>query len=180
MSLRSAAACRRLCPMKAVPRHRTPKAIFAALFVACTAAAQDPWASVPEILARIVPPSFPARDFLITKYGAKGNGADATTAISEAIDACAKAGGGRVVVPRGEYLTGPIRLRSRIELHLDAGATLRFSQDPSRYPLVLTRWEGVELMNYSPLIYALDCEDIAVTGEGTLDGQADEQHWWHW
>src|SRR6185369_13593 len=73
-----------------------------------------------------------------------------------------------------------IHLASRIELHIEKDATLRFSQDPANYPLVLTRWEGVELMNYSPLIYALDCEDVAVTGEGTLDGQADEQHWWPW
>ena len=137
---------------------------------ASVVSASDPWSSVPEILARIVPPRFPARDFLITKYGS----------INEAIEACARAGGGRVVVPKGDYLTGPIRLRSHVELHLEAGATLRFSQDPSRYPLVLTRWEGVELMNYSPLIYALDCEDVAVTGEGTLDGQADAQHWLNW
>ena len=141
--------------------------------------ASDPWSSVPEILARIVPPRFPARDFLITKYGG-GDGKDASAAIEKAIEACSRAGGGRVVVPKGDYLTGAIQLRSHVELHIDAGATLRFSQDPARYPLVLTRWEGVELMNYSPLIYALDCQDVAITGEGTLDGQADEQHWWNW
>ena len=148
------------------------KILLIALCALCASvvSASDPWSSVPEILARIVPPRFPARDFLITKYGT----------INEAIEACSRAGGGRVVVPRGDYLTGPIRLRSHVELHLDAGATLRFSQDPARYPLVLTRWEGVELMNYSPLIYALDCQDVAISGEGTLDGQADEQHWWNW
>jgi len=148
------------------------KILLIALSALCASvvSASDPWSSVPEILARIVPPRFPARDFLITKYGT----------INEAIEACSRAGGGRVVVPRGDYLTGPIRLRSHVELHLDAGATLRFSQDPARYPLVLTRWEGVELMNYSPLIYALDCQDVAISGEGTLDGQADEQHWWNW
>ena len=137
------------------------------------------WADVPEILARIKPPTFPARDFVITKYGAK-KGADASVAIAKAIEACSKAGGGRVVVPPGEYSTGPIRLRSHVNLHVQAGATLRFSQDPARYPLVLTRWEGVELMNYSPLVYAFECEDVAITGEGTLDGQADELHWWDW
>src|SRR5205085_5493296 len=115
----------------------------------------------------------------ITKYGAK-SGADASIAITKAITACSRAGGGRVVVPPGEYVTGPIQLRSRVELHLQPGATLRFTQDPSRYPTVLTRWEGVELMNYSPLVYAVDCEDVAVTGEGTLDGQADAQHWGNW
>jgi polygalacturonase len=116
---------------------------------------------------------------VITKFGAR-DGGDAGAAIAKAIDACSRAGGGRVVVPKGDYVTGPIRLQSHVDLHIDAGATLRFSQDPSRYPIVLTRWEGVELMNYSPLIYAFDCEDVAITGEGTLDGQADETHWWNW
>jgi len=142
----------------------------ALLLIATTAAAQDPWSTVPEILARIKAPQFPARDFVITKY----------KSIDKAIEACAKAGGGRVVVPKGDYETGPIHLRSHVNLHLDAGATLRFTTDPSKYPLVLTRYEGIELMNYSPLVYCLDCEDIAITGEGTLDGQADEKHWWNW
>ncbi len=135
----------------------------------------DPWSAVPELLRRIVPPRFPARDFVITKYGT-----DASVAIRKAIDACHRAGGGRVVIPAGDYLTGPIQLKSRVELHLQSGATLRFWQDPARYPLVFTRWEGVELMNYSPLVYAFECEDVAITGQGTLDGQADWDHWWPW
>ena len=130
----------------------------------------DPWTALPDLLARIVPPRIPRRDFVLTKY----------RTIREAIDAAHRAGGGRVVVPEGEHLTGAIHLRSRVELHLAAGATLRFSRDPADYPLVHTRWEGVELMNYSPLVYAFECEDVAVTGEGTLDGQADEEHWWPW
>src|SRR5258707_2838572 len=139
----------------------------------------DSWTAVPAILSRIVPPRFPAREFVITTFGAH-DGEDASAAIAKAIDACARAGGGHVIVPKGDYVTGPIRLRSHVDLHIDAGATLRFSQDTSRYPLTLTRWEGVELMNFSPLIYASDCEDIAITGEGTLDGQADETHSWNW
>ena len=149
------------------------------LGIATTAMAADPWDAVPEILARIVPPHFPARDFEITKFGAR-DGADVSEPIAKAIDACARAGGGHVIVPRGNYVTGPIQLRSHVDLHLDAEATLRFTQDPSRYPIVLTRWEGVELMNYAPLISARDCEDVAITGEGTLDGQADDAHWWNW
>ncbi len=139
----------------------------------------DPWSAVPEILSRIVAPHFPARDFVITEFGGR-NGEDVSDAIAKAIEACSRAGGGHVIVPKGDYLTGPIRLRSHVDLHLDEGATLRFSQDPSRYPLTLTRWEGVELMNYAPLISAADCEDVAITGQGTLDGQADEAHWWNW
>ena len=86
-----------------------------------------------------------------------------------------------MIVPPGEFLTGPIRLLSNVDLHLSAGATLRFSTDPSRYlPVVLTRWEGVELMNYAPLVYAFGQQNVAVTGSGTLDGQADATHWWPW
>src|ERR1700741_1979726 len=140
---------------------------------------RDPWSGVADLVSRIAPPRIPRRDFPITRYGAKPGG-DASAAIRKAIEACHREGGGRVVVPAGEFFTGPIHLKSRVELHIDAGATLRFSQDPAHYPIVFTRWEGVELMNYSPLIYAFECEDVAVTGLGTLDGQADETHWWPW
>jgi polygalacturonase len=140
------------------------------------------WARVPGILARIRPPRFPRRDFLVTKYGAVPDGTtDCTDAFRRAIAACTAAGGGRVVARGGVFLTGPIHLASRVNLHVAAGATLRFSRAPAAYlPPVLTRFEGVELMNYSPLIYALDAVDVAVTGAGTLDGQADDDHWWGW
>jgi polygalacturonase len=84
-------------------------------------------------------------------------------------------------VPRGRFETGAIHLRSGVNLHVDDGATLAFSREPKAYlPVVLTRYEGVEAMNYSPFIYALDARNIAVTGPGTLDGQADQAHWWNW
>jgi polygalacturonase len=142
----------------------------------------DPWARLPAILARIQPPTFPARDFPLRDFGARGDDrTDDSAAFRSAIEACHRAGGGRVVVPAGEYLTGPIHLKSGVDLHVAAGATVRFATDPARYlPPVFTRWEGVELMNYSPLVYAFDQHDIAITGEGTLDGQADEAHWWPW
>ncbi|HEX2095700.1 MAG TPA: glycoside hydrolase family 28 protein [Longimicrobiaceae bacterium] len=140
------------------------------------------WERVPGILARIHPPTFPDRDFPVTRYGAVGNGTtDCTAAFRQAIVACAAAGGGRVVVPAGRFLTGPIHLRSNVELHVSRGATLAFSRDPKDYlPAVFTRWEGMGMMGYSPLIYAFEQENVAVTGEGTLDGQADETHWWPW
>jgi polygalacturonase len=140
------------------------------------------WAQVPGILARIQPPVFPARDFVITNYGAVADGqADCTAAIGKAIDACVKAGGGRVVVPAGEFLTGAIHLRSGVNLHLNTNAVLKFSTDPKIYlPAVFTRFEGMECWNYSPFIYAYGQENIAVTGQGTLDGQADATHWWPW
>jgi polygalacturonase len=140
------------------------------------------WASVPAILARIRPPRFPARDFRITDYGARAGGdTDSTEAIRRAIEACHGAGGGRVVVPAGLFLTGAIHLKSNVNLHVSEGATLKFSTDPAKYlPAVFTRWEGTELMNYSPLIYAFEQENIAITGRGTLDGAASDENWWKW
>jgi unsaturated rhamnogalacturonyl hydrolase len=140
------------------------------------------WHSVPAILARIKPPRFPARDFNITSYGAIPDGkTDATGAIRKAIQACHAAGGGRVVVPAGVFLTGAIHLKSNVNLYVSEGATLRFSPDPAQYlPVVYTRFEGTECMNYSPLIYAFEQQNIAVTGKGTLDGSASDENWWSW
>lgn len=140
------------------------------------------WDLYPSILTRIKAPTFPNRDYPITKYGAVADGkTDATAAIALAIAECNRAGGGRVVIPEGKFLTGAIHLRSNVNLHVSENATLVFSTDPSKYlPVVLTRFEGVEVMNYSPLIYALDCQNVAITGSGTLDGQADTAHWWPW
>jgi len=147
-----------------------------------TCAGEDPWARLPRILARIRPPVFPDRDFPVTRFGAVAGGdTDATAAFRAAIEACHRAGGGRVVVPPGVYLTGPIHLKSNVDLHLSEGATIRFRRDPEAYlPVVPTRWEGVELMGYSPLVYAYEQTNVAVTGKGTLDGQADAEHWWPW
>jgi len=144
--------------------------------------ANDAWARVPEILRQVVPPTFPRRDFEITRYGAVAGGRDdCTAAIRRAIHECSAAGGGRVVVPAGRFLTGPVHLESNVDLHLVRGATLAFSQNPAHYlPAVLTRFESTELYNYSPFVYALDCTNIAITGEGTLDGQAGPEHWWPW
>lgn len=141
----------------------------------------DAWKQVPQIMARIRPPKFPKKDFKITKFGAVADGkTDCTEAFRKAIEACSKAGGGRVVVPKGEFLTGAIHLKSNVNLHVSKGATVKFSTDEDKYPIVHTRWEGMELMNYSALIYAYGQENIAVTGEGTLDGQGDNEHWWPW
>ena len=139
------------------------------------------WDEVPRILARIKPPTFPARDFDITRFGARGDGkTDCTEAFARAIAACNAARGGRVVVPSGEFLTGAIHLKSNVNLHLSQGSTVRFSRDPKEYPLVFSRWEGTELMNYSSFLYAFEQENIAITGKGTLDGNADAGHWWDW
>ncbi len=137
------------------------------------------WSDYPAVLARIVAPTFPARDFPITDFGAKP-GADASAAIRAAIEACHGAGGGRVVVPAGEWLTGAIQLKSNVNLYVSEGATLRWVFDPAKYPIVHTRWEGIECLNFSPLIYAWEQESIAITGKGTLDGGAEREGWWSW
>ena len=132
------------------------------------------------ILARIQAPHFAERDFPITDFGASVD-ADCTGALAKAIAACHAAGGGRVVVPAGVWRTGAVHLKSNVNLHLTEGATLRFSPNPVKYlPVVLTRFEGIECMNYSPLIYAFDQENVAVTGKGTLDGSANWATWWAW
>ncbi|MGA9777588.1 MAG: glycoside hydrolase family 28 protein [Verrucomicrobiia bacterium] len=146
------------------------------------AGATAAWSSVPDILTHIVPPSFPDRTFAITHYCAKGDGVtDCTEAFRKAIDACNLAGGGKVIVPAGVYLTGAIHLKSNVDLDVVKGASIRFSTDPRSYlPVVFTRYEGTEVMNYSPFIYALGQENIAITGEGTLDGQGSHAVWYSW
>lgn len=140
----------------------------------------DPWAMVPEILSRIKAPAFPARVFAITDHGAPTDGkGDSSEAIRKAISACNASGGGIVLIPSGTFLTGPVHLKSNVNLRLERGARLLFKTDPDAYmPVVFSRWEGVELMNFSPFIYAYGEENIAITGEGVLDGQAGEKHWW--
>jgi polygalacturonase len=125
-------------------------------------------------------PDIPARVVDIRELGAVPDGkTKATAAIREAIARVSAAGGGTVLVPAGTWLTGPIHLKSHINLHVAEGAVLLFSQDFADYlPPVLTRWEGLEVYNYSPLIYARDCEHVAITGSGKLDGQG--AAWWPW
>ncbi|MCW1306136.1 MAG: glycoside hydrolase family 28 protein [Candidatus Parvarchaeota archaeon] len=137
---------------------------------------------IKTFLSNIKPPLFSNKDFSIIQFGGVGDGiTDCTQAFSKSIKACHESGGGRVVVPSGKFLTGPIHLLSNVNLHLEKGAEIIFKTDPSAYlPLVLVSWEGIEAMNYSPLIYAYDQENIAITGEGTLDGQANNEQWWPW
>lgn len=84
-----------------------------------------------------------------------------------------------VVLPKGEYESGPIELKSRMTLEIPKGCIIHFSTKFEDYlPVKFTRWEGVECYNYAPFLYARDCEDITICGEGVLDGQG--QAWWHW
>jgi polygalacturonase len=160
----------------------TPR-LFTSRTLSLVLADDDPWRTfMPGILERIKPPVFPKRDFVITKFGAKPDGlSDSTQAFQKAISACNKAGGGRVVVPAGKFLTGAIHLKSNVNLVVSNGATIKFSKNPKDYlPVVFSRWEGTELMNYSPFVYAIEQTNIAITGQGTLDGQSGNDSWWPW
>jgi len=165
----------RKLPMKVETRTTAP------VLPAKPSAAKE-WEQVPAILARIKAPVFSDKEFPIVQFGASADGkTDSSSAIAQAITACNEAGGGRVIVPAGEYLTGPIHLKSGVNLHLDHGATLRFKTDPKAYlPAVRSWFEGMECFNYSPLIYAYEAQNIAVTGAGVLDGQAANDNWWPW
>lgn len=124
----------------------------------------------PFEMPQISVPIYPERDFNITAYGAVPSAEKVCTdAIAAAIADCHKAGGGRVVIPAGEWLTGPIHLKSNVNLHLAEDAVVRFTDNPDDYlPAVPASWEGIECYNYSPLIYAYECENIAITGPGKL------------
>jgi len=115
--------------------------------------------------------------FNIESFGAKGDGQTLNTeAIKQAVEACTKAGGGTVYVPAGRFLTGAILLKSNITLYLDSGAVLSFSTNPEDYPVVQSRWEGVNRDVYASCIYGEDIENVSVTGQGTLNGNG--AFWW--
>ena len=124
------------------------------------------------ILQSITIPSFPNRTCDISDYGASNDLKTLNTkAINDAIGDCAEHGGGTVYVPNGQWLSGAIHFKSNINLHLEDGAEIIFSTKKEDYlPVVFSRYQGIELMNYSPLIYALNCKNIAITGKGKLIG----------
>ena len=123
-------------------------------------------------------------DFSIAEFGARPDGTLCTRAFEGAMTACAQAGGGRVVVPKGRWLTGAIRFRSNCELVVSDGAEVLFSQKPEDYlPAVHTSWEGIECWNYCPLVYAYCCTNVAITGTGTLrayEGAWSKTAWYPW
>ncbi|KQB43522.1 glycoside hydrolase family 28 protein [Flavobacterium aquidurense] len=141
----------------------------------------DPWRKMESIIKSIPSTQFPDKTFNINDFGAVADGKTSNTqAFEKAIKACAQNGGGKVLVPNGKYLTGPIHLESNVNLHLEDNAEILFSIDPKEYPIVHTSFEGTELMNYSPLIYAKNKTNVAITGKGTLNGQANATNWWIW
>lgn len=142
---------------------------------------QKAWDTLyPEIEKSISAPGFKDKDYPITDFGAVANDPDFLNheAINTAIETCSTEGGGRVVVPAGIWHTGPITLKSNVNLHLSESATLLFTSDTQYYPFVLTRWEGLDCYNFQPMIYAYGETNIGLTGRGSIDGGADNQNWW--
>lgn len=156
------------------------------IFLSCAKQASgiseaDPWKKMDLVIKSIPVTHFSDKIYNVKDFGAVADGKTSNTmAFEKAIKECAKNGGGKVLVPNGKYLTGPIHLESNVNLHLEDQAEILFSTDAKEYPLVHTSWEGTELMNYSPLIYAKNKTNVAITGKGTLNGQANSTNWWIW
>ncbi len=153
---------------------------YAGLPTACSSDYLNIEVEAPFPMERIKIFVYPDEYFPITDYGAVAGGeAINTGAIAATIEACHEAGGGHVVIPEGVWLTGPVHLRSNVDLHLREGAVLEFSDDPAEYlPEVMTSWEGMECYNYSPLVYAFDCINVAITGPGMLRSRMNTWEEW--
>jgi polygalacturonase len=129
---------------------------------------------LPFDMPSVVPPEFPEYEVNIKDFGAEANsGLDNTEPINNAIRACAKAGGGKVIVPPGIWTTGPIRLESNINLHVEKGAIVSFSPKFENYPLIETSWEGLPAVRCTSPISGKNLENIAITGSGIIDGAGD-------
>ena len=143
-------------------------------------AQQDAWNTVyKQIESRIKAPEFKNKTY---KAAVKQNNSAKQNQqiINKTIAKCSKAGGGKVVIPAGKYQTGAITLMSNVNLCIEKDAELVFAFDRSLYPLVYTRWEGLDLWNYQPCIYAIDCKNIALSGEGTINGNGNNDgNWWY-
>src|SRR5207248_3094364 len=129
-------------------------------------------------MAASAPTSAPtSQPFDVKSTGALGDGeANDTAAIQKAIDACADAGGGVVRIPAGTFRSGSLFLKSHVTLQLGKDAILQGSTDDADYPIIDTRIAGLEMKHPAALVNAIDCEDVAVVGAGTIDGSG--QKWW--
>ncbi|MBC5842087.1 glycoside hydrolase family 28 protein [Flavobacterium sp. F-380] len=136
---------------------------------------------IERIVNRIKLPNIGTYTVNLKQFGARGDAiTNCKPAFDKAMKACEKRQGGKIYVPKGEYLVnGPIHFKSNIELHLEEGAVIRFGSNPLDYPIVLTSWEGTMLYNYSPMIYGNNVENIAITGKGVIDGEAHDT-WNKW
>ncbi|MFT3679659.1 MAG: glycoside hydrolase family 28 protein [Ferruginibacter sp.] len=160
-------------------KHRYTKfisfTVLAVLAFSLTAAAQEKDISyylskTPFAMQAVPVPKFNDKVFSITDYGAVADGKTLNTeAFAKAITACTKDGGGRVLVPAGTWLTGPVELKSNVDLHLEKGAVIQFTPDRTQYPIITMSGEGKNYVVASPL-YAYRANNIAITGQGIIDG----------
>lgn len=127
-----------------------------------------------SILAQITGAKTFDRTIDLKKLGAKGDGkTDCRPFFERAMQKATKMGGATIIVPAGTYyICGPLNLVSNVRIQLDKGSTLKFDPRPELYPNVETSWEGTYLINYSPFIYGKGLHDVAITGQGTIDGNA--------
>lgn len=147
-------------------------AAIASLLVAVSLNAGD-WSLAKKIVKEIHRTHFPDVEYVVTDFGAVPDGTtNSLPAINNAITECSVKGGGKVVLPAGRYFCkGSVIIKSNVNLHFEDGAELFFSSDENDYlPCVLTRWEGTEVFNYSPMIYAYNVMNIAITGKGIING----------
>lgn len=152
---------------------------FVRNFAIGTAAMLPVMASVKDASAAVSQkaPASTALVFNVAEYGAVGDGKTlCTSGIQKAVDACSKAGGGRVAFAAGTYLTGPIFLKSNVHVEVPAGAVLLGSTDFDKTPSIAGRWEGIDRVVYASMFTGLDLENISITGRGVIDGQGDA--WW--
>lgn len=132
---------------------------------------------LPFVIPDVKEPRFPKNTFNIKDFGAVGDAHTKNTkAFAKAIKACVDAGGGRVIVPAGIWLTGPIELKSNLNLHLEQGAVILFSPDFEDYPLARRTWSGLAAVRCTPPLHGENLENIAITGPGIIDGSG--QAWW--
>lgn len=153
--------------------------LFVAILISCKnptntiITEQTPWG---EQIFEI--PAFKDKQFSILDFGANSDTTiNNQKAIQSAIDKCNKAGGGIVTIPEGIWKTSYLELKSNVNFHLAKGAVLSFIDSIALYAVpTFTRWEGIECMNYHPLLYAKDQENVAITGEGIIEGNG--KVWW--
>ncbi len=159
------------CYIAVEMRHIGLISVFWFVCISVSCSPRDGWAGAKAVEKAVREPSFRSCDYVITDFGTDFE--DARTSINDAIAKCSREGGGRVIVPGGKWFCkGPIVLLSGVNLHFEDGAELVFSTDPADFlPCVLTRWEGTEVYNYSPMVYAYNQHNIALTGRGVLNGQ---------
>lgn len=130
--------------------------------------------NLPFKMSALSVPKFPNKVFNIKQFGAVGDGMTVNTeAFAKTIEACSKAGGGKVVVPAGMWLTGPIHFKSNINLHLEIGAHIQFTKNYDDYPLVKSNWEGVNQYRCTSPINGKNLRNVAITGNGIIDGSGD-------